>query len=211
MSDPKLVSPLLDGFVMGEALSGHDGVYCYPAMKENSDHRYIVKTISVPASQKQLDALLLTGAYKDPAEATEYFREMADGIVQEAELLKELSSLEGFLPYENWQIVPMEDNQLGYTVYLLGSYKQSLEKFLKRNPMTHLGAVNLGLDLCAALAICRRSGHIFIDLQPGNVYLTGEREYRIGDLGFAKLNALKYTSVPSRYCSDYTAPELRDP
>ena len=211
MSETKLVSPLLDGFVMGEPLSKHDGVHCYPAMKENSDNRYIVKTISVPASQKQLDALLLTGAYKDPAEATEYFREMAEGIVAEAELLKQLSSLEGFLSYEGWQIAPMEENKLGYTVYLLGSYKQSLEKFLKRNPMTHLGAVNLGLDLCSALAICRRSGHIFIDLRPGNIFLTGEREYRIGDLGFAKLDSLKYSSMPAKYCSSYTAPELRDP
>ena len=211
MSDIKMVSPLLDGFVMGDALSSHNGVHCYPAMKENSDNRYIVKTIAVPASQKQLDALLLTGAYKDPAEATEYFREMAEGIIAEAEVLKQLSSLEGFLPYEGWQIAPMEDNQLGYIVYLLAPYRQSLEKFLKRNPMTHLGAVNLGLDLCSALAICRRSGHIFIDLRPGNIYLTGEREYRIGDLGFSKLNNLKFTSLPSRYCSDYTAPELRDP
>ena len=211
MSDTKLVSPLLDGFVMGEPLSGHDGVHCYPAMKENSDHRYIVKTIAVPASQKQLDALLLTGAYKDPAEATEYFREMAEGITAEAELLKQLSSLEGFLSYEGWQIAPMEENKLGYMVYLLGSYKQSLEKFMKRNPMTHLGAVNLGLDICSALAICRRAGHIFIDLKPGNIFLTGEREYRIGDLGFAKLDNLKYSSMPARYCSAYTAPELRDP
>lgn len=195
---------------MGEPLSSHDGVHCYPAMKENSDHRYIVKTIAVPASQRQLDALLLTGAYKDPAEATEYFRETAEGIVAEAELLKQLSSLEGFLSYEGWQIAPMEENKLGYMVYLLGSYKQSLEKFLKRNPMTHLGAVNLGLDLCSALAICRRSGHIFIDLKPGNIFLTGEREYCIGDLGFAKLDSLKYSSMPSRYCSAYTAPELQD-
>ena len=210
MSDIKLVSPLLDGFVVGDPLSSHNGVHCYPAMKENSDNRYIVKTIAVPASQKQLDALLLTGACKDPAAATEYFREIAEGIVAEAELLKQLSSLEGFLAYEGCQIEPMEESKLGYTVYLLGSYKQSLEKFLKRNPMTHLGAVNLGLDLCSALAICRRSGHIFIDLKPGNIFLTGEQEYRIGDLGFAKLDSLKFTSMPARYYSSYTAPELLD-
>ena len=196
---------------MGEALNSHNGVHCYPAMKENSDDRYIVKTIAVPAHQKQLDALLLTGAYKDPAEATEYFREMADGIVAEAEVLKKLSSLEGFVSYDSWQVTPMGDNKLGYMIYLLGPYRQSLEKYLKRNPMTHLGTVNLGLDLCAALALCRRSGYIFIDLKPGNIYLTGEREYRIGDLGFSSLNALKFNSIPSRYCSDYTAPELRDP
>ena len=210
MSDQKLVSPLLDGFMMGDPISSHDGVRCCPAMKENADDKYIVKIISVPASQRQLDALLLTGAYKDAAAALEYFKELSDGIVAEAELLQKLAKLEGFLPYDSWQVVPMEDNRLGYEVYLLGSYKSSLEKYLRRNTMTYLGAVNLGIDLCAALAICRRAGYIHVDLKPSNIFITEKKEYRIGDLGFAKMNALKYTSLPTKYCSCYTPPELHD-
>ena len=209
MSDQKLISPLLDGFVMGDPLSSHDGVCCCPAMKENSDEKYIVKIISIPASQKELDALLLTGAYPDAASAVAYFKELTDGTVKEAELLQQLSKLEGFLSYEGWQVVPMDD-KLGYRIYLVGTYKRSLEKFLRRNTMTHLGAVNLGLDLCAALAICRRAGYLFVDLKPENIYLTGEREYRIGDLGFARLGSMKYTSLPAKYRSRYTPPELHD-
>ena len=79
MSEEKLISPLLDGFVMGDAISEHDGIRCYPAMRENSDEKYIVKVISIPASQKRLDALLLTGAFQDAAGATEYFKELSDG------------------------------------------------------------------------------------------------------------------------------------
>ena len=94
MSEPKLISPLLDGFVMGNPISDHDGVRCCPAMKENSDNKYIVKIISIPASQVQLDALLLTGAYKDPADAMDYFKAVADGVEAEAQLLKKLSKLE---------------------------------------------------------------------------------------------------------------------
>ena len=210
MSDHKLVSPLLDGFIMGDAMSNHDGVYCCPAMKENSDEKYIVKIISVPASQKQLDALLLTGACEDAGAAMEYFKERAEEVVKEAELLLQLSKLEGFLPYDNWQIVPMEHNNLGYEVYLVGSYKRSLEKFLRRNTMTHLGAVNLGLDLCSALSVCRRAGFVHVDLKPSNIFLSGDREYRIGDLGFVKLNSLRFASLPSKYRSSYTPPELHD-
>ena len=210
MSDIKLVSPLLDGYVMGEPMSDHDGVRCCPAMKENADDKYIVKIISVPASQRQLDALLLTGAFPDAGAAMEYFKELSQGVVKEAETLQQLAKLEGFLPYTGWQVVPMEDGKLGYNVYLVGSYKRSLEKFLRRNPMTHLGAVNLGLDICAALAICRRAGYLYIDLKPSNIFLTGDREFRIGDLGFADLKSLKYASLPSKYRSPYTAPELHD-
>lgn len=210
MSDPKLISPMLDGFAIGGPLGSHDGVCCCPAMKEDSDQKYIVKVISIPGSQAQLDALLLTGAYKDPAAALDYFKSLADDVVAEAEVLQKLSKLEGFLSYERWQIVPMENNDLGYQVYLLGSYKQSLERFMRRNPMTHLAAVNLGLDMCAALAISRKAGYLYADLKPSNIFVSDEREYRIGDLGFVKLDSLKYTSLPSKYRSAYTAPEQDD-
>ena len=41
MSEQKLVSPLLDGFVMGDPMSNHDGVCCCPAMRENSEEKYM--------------------------------------------------------------------------------------------------------------------------------------------------------------------------
>jgi len=209
LSDPKLISPMLDGFAMGSPISDHDGVRCCPAVKENSDNKYIVKIISVPASQVQLDAFLLTGAYKDPADAMEYFKDTVDGIEKEAKLLQKLSKLEGFLPYDSWQIEPMDENRLGYEIYLISSYKRSLEKFMARNPMTHLGAVNLGLDICAALAIARRAGYIYVDLKPTNIFISDTSEFRIGDLGFLELDSLKYASIPGKYVGAYTAPELK--
>ena len=210
MSDHKLVSPLLDGFAMGSPMSSHDGICCCPAMKENTDEKYIVKIISIPESQVQLDALLLTGAYRDPSEAMDYFKEVADGIVSEAEVLNELSRLEGFIPYNGVQVVPMEDGKLGYDVYLLSTYKRSLLRHMQRKPITHLEAVNLGLDLCAALAICRRAGFLYVNLKPANVYLSKDKQYRIGDLGFVKLESLSFTSLPGKYRSLYAPAEVQD-
>ena len=211
MSEPKLISPLLDGFLMGSPMSDHNGVQCCPAMKENSDHKYIVKIISVPASQKRLDALLLAGAYRKPEQALDYFKEQADGVVSEAQCLQKLAKLDGFLPYEGWQIVPLEHNELGYQVYLLGSYKRSLEKHMRRTMLTHLDAINLGIDMCTALAAVRRAGYLYLDLKLSNIFLTEEKSYRIGDLGFIALDAFRYTSLPGKYISRYTPPELTDP
>ncbi len=210
MSELKLVSPLLDGFVMGNPMSDHDGVRCCPAMKVNTDEKYIVKIISVPASQVQLDALLLTGAYHDPAEAMDYFKEVTDSIVAEVETLNSLARLEGFIPYEGIQVVPMENGKLGYEIYLLSTYKRSLRRYMQKNPVTHLEAVNLGLDLCASLAICRRAGFLYVGLKPANVFLSREKQYRIGDLGFVKLDSLAYTSLPGKYRSPYAPAEVQD-
>lgn len=209
MSEPKLISPLLDNFVMGDPISDHDGVRCCPAINKNTDEKYIVKIISVPASPNQLDALLLSGAFSDQDRAVSYFKSIADGIVEEAELLQKLSQLEGFLPVDAWHIQPMDDGS-GYDVYLLSAYRNTLRHQLRRNSMTHLRALNLGLDLCAAVAVSRRMGYLYVDLKPTNIYLSGTQEYRIGDLGFISLASLQYASLPDRYHSAYTAPEISD-
>lgn len=209
MSEPKRISPLLDNFAMGEPVSDHHGVCCCPAMADDSNDKYIVKVISVPASQVQLDALLLTGACKTQEDALAYFKDLADGVVSEAEILKKLASLEGFLSYEDWQTVPMDD-AVGYHIYLLGTYKKTLARYFQNNIMTQLGALNLGLDMCAALAVCRRSGYLYVDLKPENIFINDDKDFRIGDLGFISLSSLPYTSLPEKYRSVYTAPEISD-
>ncbi len=209
MSEPKLISPMLDGFVMGDAISEHHGVRCCPAMVKETGSKYIVKIISVPASQIQLEALLLSGAYGSEGAALNYFKEQAQDIIEEADVLRKLSKLEGFLPFEGSKIVPME-NEVGFDVYLLSPYRRSLENYIKKHTMTHLAAVNLGLDMCASLAVARQAGYLYIDLKPQNIYISADQEYRIGDLGFINMNSLKYASFPDKYRSTYTAPELKD-
>ena len=211
MSDPQNISPLLDGFAIGAPISEHHGVVCCPAIKENTNKKCILKIITIPASQAQFDALMLAGAYKDPGDAMEYFRGNGEDILKEAELLKSLSRIEGFLPYDGWQMEPITRRRLGYEVYLVGSYKRSLDKYMQKHAFTHLEAVNLGLDLCAALSVCRQSGYMYSDLKPSNIYVSDKKEFRIGDLGFLALDSMRYASLPERYYSPYTPPELLDP
>ena len=211
MSEPTLISPLLDGFTMGQPISEHDGVSCCPAIKEDTDNKYIIKIITIPATQTQFDALLLAGAYKDPADAMEYYRTIGEDVQKEAELLKQLADQEGFLSYENWQMTPITRKRLGYQVFLVGSYKRSLEKHLRRSPVTQLEAMNLGMDLCAALSAARQAGSLYVALKPANIFVSAKKQYRIGDLGFIALDALSYTALPKKYQSPYTPPELFDP
>lgn len=209
MSVPKLISPMLDNFNMGDPISEHNGVRCCPAMEKNSDAKYIVKIISVPSAPSQLDALLLSGAYPNAEAALDYFKSLTDGILAENRLLEKLTSLGGFVPFDNCQIEPMEAGT-GFDVYLLSPYTPTLHRQLSSSSMTHLEALNLGMDLCSALSTCRQSGYLYTNLKPENIYITADRGYRIGDLGFLKLSSLKYASLPDRYRSEYTAPEITD-
>lgn len=209
MPEPKLISPLLDGFQVGDAISDHHGVRSFPAMPKDSDERYIVKIISIPASQTKVQALLLAGAFADEVGAADYFRELADDTLRECAVLERLSRMEGFLPFTGSQAAPMEKG-VGWNVYLVSPYRPTLGRFLSRSNMTHLSAINLGLDLCASLTVCRQLGYLYANLKPENIYICHDQEYRIGDLGFLKLDSLKYTSIPERYITAYTPPEIVD-
>ena len=209
MSEPRLISPLLDGFIMGEAINEHHGICCCPAIKEGTDDKYIVKVISIPASPAQMDALLLSGAYPDEASALAYYKDLTDEIIAEIEILKQLSEQEGYIPYDSCQIEPMEDGK-GYDIYLLRSYNRTLDRHFKRHTFTHLDALNLGLDLCAAMSVSRRSGYLYIGLKPSNIFVTEQGQYKIGGLGFLRLDSLKYLSLPEKSRSIYTPAEIND-
>lgn len=211
MSEIKLISPLLDNFDIGECLSEKHGVRACPAMNRDSHAKYILKVISCPPTETQLDAMLLSGACATREEAVDYFKEMAEGVVGEAQVLQKLSALEGFFGFESWQIETPDDGS-GFDVYLLSPYKKTLERVLNSSTMTHLDALNLGLDLSAALSVCRDSGYLYVDLKPSNIYRERHTNngFKIGDIGFMRMDALKYTSLPDRYRSAYTAPEIQD-
>ena len=210
MSEPKLISPLLDGFAVGAPICSRQGSICCPAMKRGSNDRYIVKIISIPASRKQHDALELAGVCSDPSKAEAYYKDQANSVCSEAEALLSLSAGAGFTPYEGWQIVPREDDLPGFQVYLLGTFKRSLDQLLRKGFLTAGDAVALGQDLCSALSACREAGYLYAALKPSNVFLSEDRGYRIGDLGFIKLDSLEYTPLPGKYRSAYAPPETQD-
>ena len=91
LSEPRLISPMLDGFVMGDPISNHDGVRACPAMHLETDKKYIVKIISLPASTAQLDALLMSGAFSTPVEVNAFFNAgYIDFLIDIQNFLKEL-------------------------------------------------------------------------------------------------------------------------
>ena len=209
MSDLQQPASLLDGLILGEPISNHHGVRCCPAICESNDDKYIIKIISLPESQSKLDALIFTGACSDEAQALAYFKELADGIVSEAEILHQLGQLEGFMGPVSFESREMH-NGVGYQVFLKSNYTPSLSRLMLEQPLSHLAAVNLGLDLCAALTASRRLGYLYVDLRPENIFYCENKGYRIGDLGFIPMGSLKYASLPERYRSCYTAPEVTD-
>ena len=208
MSEIKAVYPLLEGISIGQSISERSGAVCYAAMNTTTGEKFILKHISIPESQVQVEALILTGSCADEAAAKVYYTSVAGDLKEDLAALSKAAEGKGFVAYNGYQIAEKE-NGVGFDAYLLSTYRRSLGAYAKKNAFTHLQAVNLAMDLCAALVSCREAGYLYIDLKPENVFLTGE-QYAIGDVGFLSLDALTYASFPEKYVSPYAAPEVRD-
>lgn len=97
---------------------------------------------------------------------------------------------------------------VGFDIYLLAEHRTTLSEYLADNAITHLCAVNLAMDLCSALVDLRAAGLVHRDVKPGNIYLNSQGHFVLGDLGIAKIEELKYCSMPENMLSSYSAPEL---
>ena len=193
-----------------EALSclGKNGATAVYLVRSNkSDQFYVLKHISVPESQRQVDALLFTGAAADKEAAQEYYRQVVADYQAELELMETLSNSPNLDCFHRYEIKPKED-AVGFDIYLMSKYRSTLERHAAETPMTHANAVNLAIDLCSALQDLRAAGLIHRDVTPSNIYLNSQGHYMLGDLGVAKIDQLKYCSVPENMLSPYSAPEL---
>lgn len=210
MADANNVSPLLDEFSLGSPYSSHNGIICCPAIHAVTKEKFILKQISIPESQTQVNAMLLTGACADKAAAQRYYADMTQGLVEEIHLLDRLSQTRGFAAFFSHQTTPKEGGETGMDLWVLSPYRTTLTAYAKRNAMTHLNAVNLGIDLCAALTLCRKAGYLYQNLKPENIFVTPQRQFQLGDFGFLPLDHLTYATFPAKYRSPFAAPELFD-
>lgn len=209
MAELKLISPLLSNMELVRCLSERGGTCVYVVKSTRSEQSYIVKHISVPESQKQVDALIYTGAAANEQDAQKYYEQVVSDYQKELETLEALASSPNLSCYRSYQIAPKEDG-IGYDVYLLAELCQTLAEYTAETPMTHVCAVNLAMDLCNALIDLRAVGLIHRDVKPSNIYLSPQGHFVLGDLGIAKISELKYCSMPEHMLSSYSAPELFD-
>ena len=200
------VSPLLDAMEVGECFARHDGASCYRILHSESGREFVLKHISVPASRDQVDALLLTGAYASEEEADAYYRKEAEALVQEAENRKKLLDCPYILPFLGVQMEKKED--VGYDVYAVLPKRNSLESYLSENAVSHLRGINMGIDLCVALAALREEGYVHGNLKPGNVFFSDTGRFLLGDFGLISTQDMQYAVLPEQYKSPYSAPEL---
>lgn len=209
MSDLKMISPLLDSMTVENETAGHNGRTCYTVRNVTTGERFILKRMSVPASDNQVNALILSGAYSDEAAVNEYYSRVVEDIKAELAVGKKLAASGNFSGAVDYQ-VERKESGVGFDIYILYPLYIPLNDLIANGAMTNLRAINLGLDMCDAISACREAGYLFGNIKPENIYFMQSGKFVLGDLGLVTLQDLKYACLPEEYIGRYSAPELSD-
>lgn len=207
MAEIKLNTALMTDKEVEEQLYKHGDTAVYAVRSTKSHQPYILKHISVPGSQKQVEALIFSGAAADADAAQEYYQQVVSDYREELELLEALSDSPNLSCFHSYEVKPKTDG-VGFDVFLLAEMRMTLEEYLFQAELTHASAVNLAIDLCSALIDLRNAGLIHRAVKPSNIFLGSQGHFMLGDLGIAKIDQLKYCSMPEGMLSPYSAPEL---
>ena len=145
----------------------------------------------------------------DQTAAQSYYEDVTHGLEEEIRLLERLAQTRA-LPL--LQPPGHPQSQWGGRHGPVGP--QSIPDYpvchARRNAMTHLNAVNLGIDQCAALTLSRKAGYLYQNLKPDNIFVTSQRQFQLGDFGFLPLEDLPYATLPRQIPGPFAAPELFD-
>lgn len=208
MPELKMISPLLDHLAVEREAGEHNGRSCF-ILRNPASERFVLKRLSVPATDSQVRALILSGAYPSEEAVHGYYTRVVADIRQELDKGQELAASGSYAGALRYQIEP-KDTGVGYDVYILYPLYISLSDYLAQSSITNLRAVNLGIDICDALSVCREAGYLFANIKPENIYLMPTGKFLLGDLGLAAIEDLRYTCIPEEYIGPFSAPELSD-
>ena len=208
MPEEHIPSLPLEEMTLGEPFRQDHGIVCCPAIHNETGAHFVVRTIQIPADPEQANALLYSGACADETQVREYFAEKANNIVAQTKLLEKLSE-EGFCPFHSCRIIADEELPI-FRVELIRPYLETPLPSASDVNWTVAGALELGINLCKSLDMCRKAGYLYVNLRPENLFMNEDGEHCITDLGFMRLDSLAYASVPAPCRSDYTPPEIEN-
>ena len=174
-----------------------------------TDRMVAIKRISIPVSPKNVQALMFTGAVKDEAGAQDYYNKLAQELVQELEDMEPLEDCPNVLPFQGSFLTP-KDGAVGFDLYLLSEYCETLQTYMEYNAMSHLRALNLAIDVCTALEAYRSAGLLHRNIKPSNIFVGPKGQYLLGDLGAVRLDQLDYAFIPDDQFNAYSAPETAE-
>lgn len=162
-----------------------------------------MKMIPVPKEPEEVRDLLNSGY--DRYSINQRYKADLDDIRKEYSMMALLKGNANVVYCDDICDEPNPDG-IGWKLYIRMELLTPLTKALA-DPCSEAQVVKVGMDLCNALAACKRKNIIHRDIKPANIMVAEDGNYKLGDFGVAK--TLEGTSGGTKTGTyNFMAPEV---
>jgi len=164
-----------------------------------------VKFIRVPAMPENTQELLGRGYSKDSIR--QKYQQDANELKKEYVFMDKLKGEPNIVHCDAFAVVPLKNEELGCCLLIKMELLTPLEKVILQS-YSERQVISLGMDICKALAACKKYDIIHRDIKPANIMVSNDgRFYKLGDFGVSKIQ--EHTASGTKTGSwGFMAPEV---
>lgn len=166
-------------------------------------HIFAMKYVRIPQSEKEAEscARRLGGTDK----AKEYYLGAAERLMEKTKILQRFKDHPNIVSIQDYKMV---ETEIGFDIFILMECLKPLSVYQTTHVMDEKETLNLGIDICSALAACEKESIIHRDLKTDNILVTEDRKYKICDFGVAKNLEKTFTENSVKGTFTFMAPEV---
>lgn len=141
-----------------------------------------LKVISIPQDEASIQEMYQDG-YNQESVARHY-ENCLRNIVKEYALMTEIKGHTNIVYCDDLKFV-QHDNGIGWDIYIKMELLQPLTDVIGETVDEHT-VIQIGRDICSALALCREKSIVHRDVKPQNIFVSADGNYKLGDFGIAR-------------------------
>ncbi len=164
-----------------------------------------VKIVVIPQSKDEITNALTEGMTMESV--SEYFKGFAEEIAQEFALMSELKGNSYIVSYEDHEMIPHTDG-IGWDIIIRMELLTPLLTILKTQELSREEIIQLGVNMCEALELCKKNKIIHRDIKPENIFRSRSGDFKLGDFGVARTIDKTTGGMSKKGTYNYMAPEV---